>query len=261
MRGMLQLVLLTLCVAACGADKDRPAAAVSRGPQRDTAAWTVVVPQVPLVLDTTTGQVLDVWPVIVPRGKQVDETRRLVERLQGELSLSPGFRQAVLLASGDGASLMLLVSWADSASAMRGRPTLAGWLRLESDTLVQRARLGTLTARVAVRRVAGTAPALAAETMVLLTRYMMKRGHSFGALASLVDSNLVLRVLHDTAAQGGATLAAGDSGVLYSVMLARAATALEPGSPPTGTALPFWAPFAVRDESLMAVVAVVRPRF
>jgi hypothetical protein len=93
----------------------------------------------------------------------------------------------------------------------------------------------------------------------LFTRYVLKPGHSFGALATLVDSNLALRVLRDTSAQGGAMLTTADSAAMYTMVQARNASALDPNLFVTPT-LPFWAPFASREEHLLAVIAVVHAR-
>ena len=95
--------------------------------------------------------------------------------------------------------------------------------------------------------------------MLQFTRYALKPGHSFGALAALADSNLAMRVLQDTSAQGGATIVAADSGALYMLLQARSATALDPRPHATGP-LPFWAPFANREEQLLAVVAIIHHR-
>lgn len=212
-----------------------------------------------MTLDTASAVVLQLWPMAVAAGAQLDETRRIVEHLQADLVLVPGFVSATLLGSGDGSSLALLVSWEDDGAADRGTAALAGWLRIAADTAGLRARIGSSTPVVAVRRTVGTPPVLGDASMLQFTRYVMKPGHSFGALATLADSNLAMRVLQDTAAQGGVTLASSDSGALYMVMQARNATALDPlmlGP----ERLPFWAPFATRDERLMAVVAIVHHR-
>ena len=213
-----------------------------------------------MVLDTLGGHLLEVWPLTVERSRQADEVRRLVEHLQADLSLVPGFATATLLASGDGSALVLMVAWDDSAAAEQGDVMLAGWLRLPADTALRRRNDGALTPRVRVRRTTGSAPVLHDGAMLQFTRYVMKPGHSFGALGTLADSNLAMRVLQDTAAQGGALLSAADSGALYMLLQARNATALDPGFPPRGNALPFWAPFAVREEQLLAVVAIVHGR-
>ena len=75
----------------------------------------------------------------------------------------------------------------------------------------------------------------------------------------MADSNLAVRVLQDTSASGGATVMAADSGALYMLLQARTATALDPNLR-AGGSLPFWAPFADREEQLLAVVAIIRPR-
>ena len=202
---------------------------------------------------------LEVWPLAVAPGRQIDETRRIVEHLQADLTLTAGFESATLLASGDGSGLVLVAAWRDSASADRASASLAGWLRSETDSLLRRRRVGTATTRVHVRRTVGTPPLLSEAAMVQFTRYALKPGHSFGALAALADSNLAIRVVQDTAAQGGATLAASDSGALYMLLQARSATALDPNLRAAGP-LPFWAPFANREEQLLAVVAIVHHR-
>jgi hypothetical protein len=203
--------------------------------------------------------VLDIWPLAVAPGRQLDETRRIVEHLHADLALQQGFESAVLLASGDGTGLVLLSSWHDDAASHRADSLLGGWLRAETDTLVRRRRLGTATTRVHVRRTVGTPPIMTDAAMLQFTRYALKPGHSFGALAALADSNLAVRVLQDTSAQGGATLAASDSGALYMLLQARRATALDPTVRASGS-LPFWAPFAEREEQLLAVVAIVYHR-
>jgi hypothetical protein len=212
-----------------------------------------------LTIDTLAASVLEVWPLRVMPEHQLDETRRIVELLQADLTLQPGFENAVLMASGDGSGLVLLAFWRDEGSAARADSALAAWLHAEPDSTVRRRRVGTATTRVHVRRTVGTPPAFTASAMLQFTRYAMKRGHSFGALASLADSNLAMRVLKDTAAQGGATFAALDSGALYMLVQARTATALDPNVHASGP-LPFWAPFAEREEQLMAVVALIRHR-
>jgi hypothetical protein len=219
----------------------------------------LLVVQPPIVIDTAATQIVELWPLKVAPERQIDETRRIVEQLQAELTLQPGFQYAVLLASGDGAGLVLLCAWLDDGAADRGDLRLADWLRIEADTAVLRRRIGTATTRVRVRRTAGARPVLTTASMLQFTRYVMKRGHSFTALAALADSNLAMRVLQDTAASGGATLAAADSGALYMLLQARSATALDPNIR-SGGPLPFWAPFADREAQLLAVVAIIRPR-
>lgn len=228
---------------------------------RDTAALPapIVAPRTPIALDTTGTYVLEFWPLAVAPGKQIAETRRIVEHLQADLTFVPGFESATLLASGDGAGLLLVAAWHDDDAADAARAALAGWLRAEGDTALLRRRTGTATSRALVRRTVGTPPLLADGAMLLFTRYALKPGHSFGALAALSDSNLAMRVLQDTAAQGGATVAAADSGALYVLLQARTATALDPALHASGP-LPFWAPFASREEQLLAVVAVVYHR-
>ncbi|HYW49092.1 MAG TPA: hypothetical protein VE861_00725 [Gemmatimonadaceae bacterium] len=210
-------------------------------------------------IDTRGDRVLEVWPIAVAKGKQVEETRRIVELMQADLTLLPGFQSATLLASGDGSALVLVASWQDESAADDGDEQLSEWLRVEGDTAERRRRDGTLTARVRVRRTVGTPPVLGDASMLQFTRYALKPGHSFGALATLTDSNLAMRVLHDTAAQGGALMAATDSGALYMLLQARNATALDP-SLPVGGSMPFWGPFARREEQLLAVVATVHRR-
>lgn len=217
----------------------------------------VVLP--PIVIDTTAEQIVELWPLKVTPERQIEETRRIVEQLQAELSLQAGFLHAVVLASGDGAGLVLLCAWQDDGSADRGDLRLAEWLRVDADTALLRRRIGTATPRVRIRRTAGARPTLTTTAMLQLTRYVMKQGHSFTALAALADSNLAMSVLQDTAAAGGATLMAADSGALYMLLQARNATALDPGLR-AGGSLPFWAPFADREEQLLAVVAIIRPR-
>ncbi len=255
MRLALPLLIGAALIAACGGgDEPRRAAPVVA---KVAARAESAPPPPPLAIDTAGDGLLTVWPMAVERNKQAEETRRLVEHLQADLSVVPGFTSATLLASGDGSTLVLAVVWADSAGAATGDTMLAGWLRLPADTALRRRHDGTLTSRVAIRRTTGTPPVLREGAMVQFTRYVMKPGHSFGALATLADSNLAMRVLQDTAAQGGALLAAADSGALYMLLQARNATALDPGFGLPTTSLPFWAPFALREELLMAVVAIV----
>jgi hypothetical protein len=252
MRWALRLTAGASLVAAC-----RGGAAAATAQPATAAVVESVVPRPPLTIDTLGGPLLEIWPVAVDRSRQADETRRLVTNLQADLALLPGFGSATVLASGDGSTLVIAVAWDDSAQAARGDTMLAGWLRIPSDTVLRRRRDGTLTPRVVVRRITGTPPTLFDGAMVQFTRYVMTPGHSFGALATLADSNLAMRVLQDTAAQGGALLAGADSGALYMVLQARTATALDPGRGSPPAALPFWAPFAVREEVLLAVVAIV----
>jgi len=215
---------------------------------------------VPIVLDTSDPLLKEFWPLALAPGKQLDATRRIVEHLEADLSIVDGFRSAALLASGDGTSLVLVAAWRDDGAADRAHAALAGWLDAETDTALARRRFGTLTPRVFLRRTVGTPPILDESAMLLFTRYALKPGHSFGALAALSDSNLAMRVLQDTAAQGGAMLVAADSGAIYVVMRARTATALDASQATNGGGLPFWAPFAQREEQLLAVVAVVQHR-
>lgn len=189
----------------------------------------------------------------------MEETRRIVEHMHADLALMPGFERAALLASGDGSSLLLVIAWHSDSLADSAGTRLTGWLRISSDSVARRATFGTTTSRVRIRRIVGTPPMLGDAAMIQVTRFAMKPGHSFDALAMLADSNLSQRVLQDTAAQGGATLAARDSGAVYVLLQARNATALDADFRPDGP-LPFWAPFAVRTESLMSVVAVVGRR-
>jgi len=257
-RPVLLLIAAVAVVAACGdpTPRGRPDSV------RAVAAAPVppAVPRPPVSIDTVGSALLELWPLGVDRSRQADEMRRLVEHLQADLSLVPGFAWAAVLASGDGSSLLLSVAWRDSAAAGRGDTMLAGWLRLPSDTALRRRQDGTLTPRVLLRRTTGATPQFREGAMLLFTRYVMKPGHSFGALATLADSNIAMRVLQDTAAQGGALLVAADSGALYMLLQARNATALDPGFGLPTTSLPFWAPFATREEQLMAVVAIITPR-
>jgi hypothetical protein len=257
-RRALLLIVAAAVVAGCGEPppSGRPIAVRAVDP----APVETALSRPTVVIDTVGTALLELWPLAVDRSRQADETRRLVEHLQADLSLVPGFGWAAVLASGDGSSLLLSVAWRDSAAAGRGDTMLAGWLRLPSDTALRRRQDGTLTPRVLLRRSTGATPQFREGAMLLFTRYVMKPGHSFGALATLADSNLAMRVLQDTAAQGGALLAASDSGALYMVLQARNATALDPGLGLPTTSLPFWAPFAMREEQLMAVVAIITPR-
>jgi len=254
---VLLLIAAVAVVAACGEQtpSGRPAAVRAV----DSAPVETALSRLPVLIDTVGIALLEIWPLAVDRSRQADETRRLVELLQADLSLVPGFAWAAVLASGDGSSLLLSVAWHDSAAAGRGGTMLSGWLRLPSDTALRRRQDGTLTPRVLIRRTSGAPPQFREGAMLQFTRYVMKPGHSFGALASLADSNLAMRVLQDTAAQGGALLAAADSGALYMLLQARKATALDVGFGLPTTSLPFWAPFAIREEQLMAVVAIITP--
>ena len=255
------LVVMAGAIAGCGGSaSDVARARTERAAARDSATVTdAPVVRAPLTIDSGRAQLLEVWPLSISPGRQLDETRRIVEHLQADLTLVRGFETAVLLASGDGSTLVLVVAYGNVAAADRTTPSLAEWLRVDSDSLVRRRRLGTATMRVHVRRTVGTPPTLSDAAMLQFTRYALKPGHSFGALAALADSNLAIRVVQDTSAQGGATLAAADSGALYVLLQARNAAALDPNVL-SGGPLPFWAPFAERDEQLMAVVAVIHHR-
>ena len=255
-RATLELVLAAAVMTACGRARDTaPAAALdSVSVKRE-----VLLAPRPMTLDTADAYVLQVWPLAVATGRQLDEARRIVEHLQADLAPVSGFVSAALLGSGDGSSLVLLAVWQDDGAADRGTAPLAGWLRVPADTAGLRARIGSITPTVAVRRIVGAPPVLGNSSMLQVTRYIMKAGHSFGALAALADSNLAMRVLQDTAAQGGVMLASPDSGALYMLMQARTATALDPLLLDPQR-LPFWAPFATREEQLMAVVALVHHR-
>jgi hypothetical protein len=248
-----------LALAACGGSGDNTPPIVSRAKSDSVLPVAAPAQILPITLDTSAAFVLDFWPLSVAPAKQVEETRRIVEHLHADLALMAGFESAALLASGDGAGLLLVAAWRDTVSAARASAALAGWLRAEPDSALRRRRLGTSTARVRVRRTVGTPPMLTDAAMLQFTRYALKPGHSFGALAALSDSSLALRVLQDTAAQGGATLSAADSGALYLLMQARTATALDPTLHASGP-MPFWAPFADREEQLLSVVALVRRR-
>ncbi len=248
-------------VAACSSSRDDDARADSASAAKLAQDSLPVAPvvQTPLSLDTLSTLVFEIWPLALAPGRQIDETRRIVEHLQADLTLAPGFESATLLASGDGTGLMLLAAWLSDGAADRADAALAEWLHVETDSIIRRRRIGTATTRVHVRRTVGTPPTLSDAAMLQFTRYAIKPGHSFGALAALADSNLAMRVLQDTSAQGGATLVASDSGALYVLVQARSATALDPSLHASGR-LPFWAPFAEREEKLMAVVAVIRHR-
>ena len=252
-----------IMVSACG-DAGRDVAATAR-----TGTAVVPSPAVPgviaqpsdtaLVVATTGGLVFELWPLKVAPRVQLKETRRIVELMHADLALMPGFERAALLASGDGTALALVIAWRADSAADSARTRLTGWLKISSDTAARRAAFGTNTSRVRIRRVVGTPPMLSDAAILQLTTFAMKPGRSYGALATLADSNLSQRVLQDTAAQGGATLAATDSGAIYLLTQARNATALDAEFRADGP-LPFWAPFAVRHERLMAVVAVVGRR-
>ncbi len=244
---------------ACGESPAPKAVAMLDSARTRINPKAVVEPILPIVLDTAGTRVLEFWPLAVTSARQIEETRRIVEHLQADLALTEGFETATLLASGDGSMLLLVAAWRNQGAAETARASLAGWLRAEVDSGVRRRRLGTATSLVRVRRTVGTPPSLGDAAMMLFTRYALKPGHSFGALATLSDSNLAARVLRDTAAQGGATVAAADSGALYVIVQARTATALDPRLQAAGP-LPFWAPFADREEQLLAVVAVVNHR-
>ncbi len=213
----------------------------------------------PVAIDTSGLLTLELWPLAVAPEQQTGETRRIVEHLHADLALVEGFESATLLASGDGSRLLLVSAWRDQASADRGRGSLAAWLYDDADSAVLTRRLRMITPRMRVRRTVGTPPMLQENAMLLVTRYSLKPGHSYGALAALADSNLAMRVLQDTSAQGGAILAAVDSSAICVLIQARTAAALNPGVRTEGP-LPFWAPFAQREEHLMAVVAAVRRR-
>ncbi len=259
MRSLLVGLVAGALLTACGSRDETPRTARDSAVTSTGVAPRPRVPAQPIVIDTAGAQILEIWPLKVTPQRQIDETRRIVEHLQADLTLQPGFQHAVLLASGDGAGLVLLCAWRDDGSADRGDLRLMDWLRVETDTTVLRRRIGTATTRVQVRRTVGARPTLTTTAMLQFTRYALKHGHSFTALAALADSNLATRVLQDTSASGGATLMAADSGALYMLVQARSATALDPNLR-TGGSLPFWAPFADREEQLLAVVAIIRPR-
>ena len=262
---VLPVLPTVLLLSGCGgrepARADSAAAARAARPReaRGAAAASAPAPALALVVDTGRTPVLEFWPLDVAPGRQLQETQRIVEHLQADVAILPGFGGATLLATGDGSGLLVVLAWDEPGAAERASTAIIGWLRTETDSAARRRRLGTATARVIVRRTAGAPPVLGEAAMVQVTRYALKPGHSFGALVTLADSNLAMRVLQDTAAQGGATLAATDSGAVYMVMQARNATALDPDFRVSGP-LPFWAPFAVRSEALMAVVATIPRR-
>lgn len=253
------VVSAMLGLSACSQSADNAPPIVSRVTRDSVVPAVAPRPIPPIALDTSAALVLEFWPLAVAPARQMQETRRIVEYLHADLALLPGFESAALLASGDGGALLVVAAWRDTVAADRASATLAGWLRTEPDSAVRRRQSGTATTRVRVRRTVGAPPVLSDAAMLQFTRYALKPGHSFGALAALSDSNLAMRVLQDTAAQGGATLAAADSGAVFMLVQARTATALDSLVPNRGT-LPFWAPFAVRMEQVMAVVATVSRR-
>lgn len=258
-RALAALVVFSGCRAADDTAQrsrraDAPRAQIPAVPQAAPRAVASAV-----IVDTTGALVLDVWPLNVTPKLQMEETRRIVEHMHADLALIPGFERGALLASGDGSALALVIAWHSDSEADSASTRLTGWLRISSDSVARRSTFGTTTSRVRIRRIVGTPPMLSDAAMIQLTRFALKPGHSFDALAMLADSNLSQRVLQDTSAQGGATLAARDSGAVYVFLQARNATALDADFRPDGP-LPFWAPFAVRTESLMSVVAVVGRR-
>ncbi len=269
MRRRCAVLFVAMIAVACArgdrrAQADSARAGVARAESLGGAARAVspagpALEAAALIVDTGSVPVLEFWPLPVTPGGQLEETRRIVEHLQADVAILRGFGGATLLASGDGTGLLVVLAWDDSAAADSATMAISGWLRANVDSAVRRRQLGTGTARVVVRRTVGTPPILGEAAMLQVTRFVMKPGHSFGALATLVDSNLATRVLQDTAAQGGATLAAADSGAVYVLLQPRNATALDSGLRVSG-ALPFWAPFAVRTEALMAVVASIPKR-
>jgi hypothetical protein len=256
------LGVITLTAVTCGRNDASRAAAARRDSTpvtSESASAPAPQPAAPLSLDTGSAHVIELWPMTIAPGHQLAETRRIVEHMQADLSFVAGFERATLLASGDGASLLLVAEWADTAAADSGKTLVTEWLHAETDTALLRKRTGTTSPRVRVHHRAGTPPLFTDAAMLQITRYTVKRGHSFGALATLADSSLSKRVVQDTSALGGATLAAADSGVLYMVLQARTATVLDPVLQADGP-LPFWAPFAIRKEDLVSVVAVAHRR-
>ena len=146
----------------------------------------------PILLDTLSTRVLEFWPLAVASARQLEETRRIVEHLQADLALTDGFETATLLASGDGSMLLLVAAWRDQRAAdSSGHRWPDGFTRMSTPAcyagvLVPRRHWCASVAPSARRRMLGEA------AMMLFTRYAMKPGHSFGALATLSDSNLAL---------------------------------------------------------------------
>lgn len=261
------VIVLSVLIASCGpaaagdAIDSTPAVVVDTvlHSVRGTAPVAVLRASRPIAMDTSGRLTLELWPLAVSPDQQADETRRIVEHLHADLALVEGFESATLLANGDGSGLVLVAAWRDDLSADRGRAALTAWMYADVDSAALRRRLSGFTPRMVVRRSVGTPPMLGENAMLLLTRYSLKPGHSYGALATLADSNLAMRVLQDTSAQGGAMLVAADSTAICVLIQARTATALDLNVRGAGP-LPFWAPFAQREEQLMAVVATVQHR-
>ena len=141
-RRYLITVAISTCATACSASRDtaprarRVDSTPSAAATRDTPfAPQPAVVHAPVTLDTAGRFVLELWPLTLPPSRQMDETRRIVEHLQADLTLVAGFESATLLASGDGAGLLLVAAWHDGGAADRADPVLARWLRAETDSL------------------------------------------------------------------------------------------------------------------------------
>ena len=217
----------------------------------------------PIALDTGSAAHLELW-TLAPGRRAADDARRLrrvVEHLYADVAIAPGFVEGALLAAGDGRTLVLLLRWRDTLAAERARPVLAGWfdVRPGDTTRAGRARGDLLAPLRAVQRIA-LAPVLVGDSGVLvLARFAPKAAAPPGVLAPVLRDDLAAQVAADAAVRGAVLFTTADTAVALTLLQARAVNGLE--LPPADDApLPAWAPFATRERTTLAVLAVVRQR-
>ncbi|MCU0618866.1 MAG: hypothetical protein MUF21_09435 [Gemmatimonadaceae bacterium] len=251
----LVLLALSLLASAC------------RREQR-TAAGAADTPRVvarssrPVALDTAMRGLLQLWTLPATKSVREDQRRlkRVVEHLQADIGIAPGFVEGGLLAAGDGRTLLVVLRWADSASLHRARPVIARWLGVrDADSAVRKAA-GSATPEVVLVAQAGAAPLLVPDSGVLvLDRFARRAGRSLDTLLALVNEELGQAAAADSSLRGGVVLLHADSGAIVRVLQARAVNGMElPGAPDAPA--PAWAPFATREQRYCLVVSVVRQR-
>jgi hypothetical protein len=253
-RRRARLAALVVATALVGCGRDRPLVKVV-----DSGAPPAAPP--PVALDSGGRDVTELWTM--PPAKGVDATRRLrriVEHLQADIAIAPGFVDGGLLATGDGRTLLALLRWRDTAAALRARPVIARWFEVRGDDPAIRRAAGSATPVVRVTSRAGNAPLLVADSGVwLVERYALTPGHSFAALARIVEADAGTLVGADASVRGAAVLVHADSQAVVRVVQARAVNGLELPEP-ANAPLPAWAPFAARERRLTMVVTTVRQR-
>ena len=250
-----RVLALVLAVSLVGCGRERPLVKVI-----DSADVAPAVPA-PVTLDSAGPSVVEFWTM--PSVKGLDPTRRLrrvVEHLQADVAIAPGFVDGRLLAAGDGRTLLALLRWRDTAAAHRARPVIARWFDVRDDDATIRRAAGSATPVVHVTARAGGAPALVADSGVwIVERYALKAGHSFAALERIVQADARTLVAADASVRGAAVLVHADSQAVVRVIQARAVNGLDLPEAPNAP-LPAWAPFASRERRIALVVTTVRQR-